>query len=571
MKLQWLMLYGITLAAALTVSACTSGGGDDNDPTGLGPGDPVDTVAPEVILASPSNGQMETDTQSQILVTFNETMDQADPTGQVSMTHGNIVTAQWAGGSTLLIDHDGWPEATQVSVILATGLADEAGNSLAAPLTLTFWTLSSELLVLEQMPAAGATNVNRAAFFDLLFSAPMNQASFATGITIDDDTKVLNPFSVEELDNFRYRLRPDEPLATNSLITVTIGTGVMSDYGSGFAAPYEFSFTTGELLDDTPPTIVAFDPPNGSTMPTDQGFITVEFSESLDTVDFAPSSLNGQLAWLLGLSTGQLEWNMDQTLLTVPLPADLPAGLPLRAAFAGYVDINGNVQTDETVWTCTVAGTPDPYPVWDGRRYLAVGDWEEGVAGSSTPTDFGEEWVWYQFNARSTAGQWEKAEYRDEWVTLDYYEIQTVNAAGVNIVGFAEDDEGNGVFQEFFASRPVTQVELPLVDGNTWSTTASVPTPDGTLGVTMAGEVMGQEDLPYEFDGIEIVWTDVWRVVLTVDLRFGGSSISDEETTFWVAPGVGVVREIYHEDNLEEENWSEYDRWLQIDLDQGGK
>jgi len=561
-----LQLLCIAVVMAAMISACSS---DDDDEDGMmDPGDGnSDTEAPEVVQVFPPDGQMEMTPGEPIMIQFNEPMDPASANGQISMTHGNVLDFYWSGDAILNIDHEGWPDATQVAVTMGTGLADAAGNQLAAPLTLTYWTMANELAVLDHTPAAGAADINRATFIDLLFSDPMIPTTFATGITINDDTKALYSFTVESVDDYRYRLRSDDALAANRLITVNIGTEVQSAHGRYLPEPVEFTFTTGDLLDDTPPTIVSFDPPSGSIMPDDQGSVTIVFSEPINASDFTPRSMNGQFAWLLSQSPGLPEWNMDLTQLTVLLPADLPAGLPLEAVFADYADVNGLVQTDETVWTCSVAGTADPYPVWDGRRWTTEGDWADGVIGNSTPTDSGFESVWYEFNARATAGHWDRAEYRDEYFTLDYYEIQAVVASGVNLIGFAEDDEGNGDFAVFFVNNPLTFAEFPFVAGNSWSTSASVTLPDGIVDVTVVGEVTGQVDLPYDFDDFEIVWTDVWRVELLVDLSSGGTAVSDDQSVFWYAPGVGVVRESYHEENLLDGYWYEYDRWLSIELD----
>jgi len=562
---KWLVLACGALAFAAIIPACSSTGDDDpDDPMGPGGGD-NDTTAPTVIEVWPPDESMEVITESMMNITFSEPMTQSDSAAEISMSHGSVTDAVWFSESDLGIMYQGWPQGTQVSVTVGTGFTDLAGNSLAQPLQLSYWTITDEFQVLEHTPATNAIDVNRGTSIEFLFSAMVVASTLETGVTISDDTKADIPFSVEEgEDGYRFRLRPDDPFAANSEITVTVGTGVQSGQGS-LNEPYVFGFMTGELLDQDPPTIVSFDPPSGSTMPANQSEITIVFSEPINSIDFAPSALNGQLAWLLAQSVGEPQFNMDFTELTVPLPANLPAGLPLMAAFADYEDVNGNVQTLETVWNCTVAGSADPYPVSDGFRWVTEGTWKEGVIGNATPTAEGDEMVWYEFRARGTAGQWERAEFYDQWGTLDYYEILAVDASDVHIVGFAEN-EGAG-FQEYFASSPILFLEFPFAAGNTWSGAASVTLPDGTIDIAGAGEVIGQEDLAFDHDGFEVVWTDVWRVVLDIDLSSGGSAVGADMTTFWFAPGVGVIREIYHEEDLEANEWFEYDRWLQIDLD----
>jgi hypothetical protein len=112
-------------------------------------------------------------------------------------------------------------------------------------------------------------------------------------------------------------------------------------------------------------------------------------------------------------------------------------------------------------------------------------------------------------------------------------------------------------------------LELPLSQGNSWNSSASVFTPDGLLDVTATGEVIGKVDLLHgEINGSEITWSDVWKVQVNFTVTAGGEPLSSEQSTLWYAPGVGVVRDSYREDRVdpEDQGWHEYDRWLVIDL-----
>jgi len=562
-----LLKKSVLLVALITMTAlfgCSS----DDDPTDPGGGGPGDTAAPRVIDVFPMDGMLMVQTLGEIMIFLDEPMDPASSAGQITMSHGTLISADWAFDSILMINYSGWPQGTRVTVTLGTGLKDTAGNGLKSPVVLSFGSWSDNLFVFGTSPASGAVDINRAATIELDFGAYVEMSSLNTGVTISDGTKANLPFTATSQDEARWILKPVDVLPANSEITVTIGTSVVSHEGTSFETPYVTTFITNDQIDTTPPAIVSLDPPSGSVIPADQQELTITFDEPIDPDTFRPTSMSAQLQWLLGQAPAEPSWNPAGDVLTVSLPSDLPAGLPLEVVFANYADMVGNAQTEETIWSLTVAGAAEAYPVHDGQRFLMIGEWADGDPGSETPTAGGEEWVYYQITARATAGQWNREEWLDPGYTLlDYYDIQSVTASAVSLVGFGED-EGDG-WEEFMLSSPATWAELPPVAGNTWSQNVTVTMPDGTIDVEIEGEMVAQEDLFVgEFDGIDVTWTGAWHVRLVLDVSTGGMGLSHEVNDFWFAPGVGVVREMYREDNLEpgEEGWHTYDRWLSIEL-----
>ena len=562
----------ILLAGALVLALALPGCSDDDDDNPTGPGDGSDTTAPRVVSVSPAAGSIRVATDAMVVVTFNEAMDLDSDDGAVTLSHGTITGQSWTGNRTLSISHDGWPEATQIEITVGTDLADEAGNNLASALTVSFWTESSVLAFLDSAPADGAVDVNRNASVMLLFSTGMNQASLLGGVTIADDTKTVYDFSVSEGEAGVYTLDPVDTFPANTLITVTIGTGVQSVDGEFLAAEQSFDFTTGTEADSTPPTIIGFDPASGSTMDPDHGSLTVTFSEPMNTSTFAPTRMNGQFAWLASLSGGvELLWNGDNTEVTVPVPDDLPAGLHLELTFAGYADANGVVQDGETEWSVTVAGDGSPYPVSDGARYTMLGSWESGVQGSSDPTDSGDEEIYYQFVARAAANQWNLEEYFDPgYATLDYYDIFEVTSSGVRWLGFAEEQSKSGgvdkEFTEILFSNPVLMAALPLQVSDDWSTDTQVTFPgEGTLDATLSGEVVARDDLPFVDSGeIEIYWSDAWQINMLLEGSADGQPILSEERTYWFVVGIGMVRQDAYEENYDEGWWERSQTWLDI-------
>lgn len=556
------MLFSLAVFA-LFMPACSS----DNDPTDPGgDGTPTDTTAPQLVSANPPDGEIGLTEFFPIDFTFNEIMDQTSLDGQVTLSQGTFVVT-WTSDRVLSVVPSGFAPATELTITIGTGLTDLAGNHLAASVTRSYWTHSDVPLLMDHTPAQDAVNVNRAVTIHLMFSEAMNPGSFPAGITVSDGAKALYPYTVQTVNSHSYALVLDNTLAETTLITVNLGTEVQSEAAQPLGAAASFTFTTGAAADVTPPSILSVDPPSGSVMPVNQDVLTIVFNEPMDP-QFSPAGMNGQFAWLMSQVTEQPTWNFDFTELTVQLPASLPAGLPLEVTLANYADANGQVQTAETNWNATIAGTADPAPVADGQRFRMEGPWSDGPLDITEPTSSGDEVIYIQFTARSTAGQWNKEEYLDaNYQNKDYYDILSVGPAGVELVGFAESN--GGPFVEFFASSPLTWLDLPFAQGNTWQDTATVTDPNGTFNVVLAGEVIGQTDLAIaDGGGTTLTWTDVWRVELSLAVSIGGEAISSEQSVIWYAPGVGIVREQYREErlNLEDDpGWHEFDHWLVFD------
>ena len=362
------------------------------------------------------------------------------------------------------------------------------------------------------------------------------------------------------------RVSPGNPACASTLITVTITTAVQTSGGENLAEAVSFSFTTGMEVDTTPPTIVGFDPPNGSTMQADQGSVTITFSEPMDTGSLQPSRMNGQLLWLLSQVGSEPLWNAEGTEITVPLPDDLPAGLRLEVGFAGYSDANGVVQPDETLWASTVAGTGNPYPVSDGARYAMFGSWARGELDNPMPTETGDEAVWYQFTARG-GSQWNLEEYFDpSYTILDYYDIYSVTSASVSWLGFAEDMGAAKEFTELFFTVPVVMADLPLSVGSDWTTNTQLTFPgEGTIDATIDGGVVSRADLPFEnVEDFDVYWSDAWQIDIVLDASAGGDPILHEDRSYWFVNGVGMVRQTRYEENYQpgDEGWENTETWL---------
>jgi len=117
-------------------------------------------------------------------------------------------------------------------------------------------------------------------------------------------------------------------------------------------------------------------------------------------------------------------------------------------------------------------------------------------------------------------------------------------------------------------SSPLLVLELPFEANNSWTSNGSVTLPDGTLNVVMEGQVIGQEDLEAGYiDQTVVSWTGAWNVIRELSISVSGEVMGTERIQQWIVPGIGIVREIYYEEDFdpEESGWASFD--VHRDLD----
>lgn len=569
-SLRTLVLTALTSVFALALGACSS--------STTPPEDTPDTTAPVVSSSIPSNGQVGVPTNALITVSFNEAMAPASATGQVTLSSGGIATVNWLTDRSFTVSHSQpWAEGVPVSVTLGVGLTDAAGNALAAPYVFSFFTETSALLLVASDPADNATAVSRSASVRLQFSLQVDQTSLESGVTISEaGGKVGIPFTVSGGSGNWYTLDPTVTLPASTLITVTIGATVhvqgspLNTLGSAVVR----RFTTGVDVDTTPPTIVSVSPANGTTnVPADVGAMVIRFSEAIETDTLNPYSWNVEFA--LALMTGGNEpiWSEGNTVLTVALPSPLPAGMEMAIAFAGFTDTSGNPQNTAYEWSARIAGTADIYPMADGIRHYLDGVWSEGVAGSSTPTDYGDRSEYRQVEVQPNNDVHLVGYEEDTFATPRRWDAYRRSASVINWLGFADGDNG-GTPQAILFDTALKYLPLPMAAG-TWtgSTTVTVPG-EGTYSAVMNGRVVGREDLVLDAKSLPsslksapagIYYKGAWKVVRTLEVTLGGQWFTTMADTTWYSPTTGPVREITHEDHAARDQdpagWYRTDSW----------
>lgn len=552
---EHLGVLGLAVGMICLLTGCS----ESDDPVGPGGGG-GDTTAPMVSAVSPGQNEIGVDVDAVVTVTFNEDMDQQSHAGQITLSSGTITDLTWTTARVLTIAHTDWAAGAEVTVTVGTGLSDAAGNQLAAAFTATFYVASPTLVFLASDPAHGADGVNRNARIELLFSAPMDLASLGGHLTLRNAASDDLAYALMPGEDSWLVVDPDETLPANETITLLVAAGAEDSGGRALADPVTVSFTTGDEVDTTPPTITSIVPASGSTIPASTTSIVMTFSEPVQPQSVTPTEMGAEFWGLVMDMDSEPLWSQDNTVLTIPLPAPLPAGMPLWATFAGYSDANGVVQDQATGWSVTVAGTPDYYPLVDDGRYVYAVSYDEGLIGDDDPIDSG---TWTQFIAFEAQGGgiWHKVEYDETYANAWGWDIMDRTATALRMHGFHETGDGG---QTTTFTAPIDYLRLPPAAAATWEAQAGVVDQDG-FQLVAEGLYVEQLDrlaLPADRSGPLFLWTDVWVATLSYTMEVDGEAFQEGSDTLYLAPGVGPVRIVSQERDLQEGTWRTSDRWL---------
>jgi methionine-rich copper-binding protein CopC len=539
----------------------------DDDPSG-----PNDTTAPIVFSISPGNDESNVSLGADIVVRFNEDMDASSATGQVTLSNGTVTALTWDDARTLRIEHSDWAQGVRIDVTLGASLRDKAGNGLGVAFTFGFWTTTPQVILLSTDPADGATGVKRNTTVSMRFSRRMNLTSLAAATSVDDGSVSRAPVqsSLEHGSDDVVVMRFDAALPASATIIVAIAASATAESGGNLAAAAQYSFTTGTTLDTTPPTLVSIVPANGSTISANTPSIVMTFSEAIDPSRFDPIRLGAQFFLQLSLADIEPTWSEGGTVLTVPLPSPLPAGLPIVVDFDVFYDLVGNASTTGLEYAVTVAGTADPWPFVDGLTFRYF-----GTAGETGQMPF-QYYDWRRWEQQSSNVFRYVRYFDDSLAADDGWEVFQRSSSEIRFLGFGERDEGS-VFDVIFTPS-VLYMKLP-VQVQTWDGTTQAALEEGTIRIDYEIEVVGREDLPAWFGELgmghpllgrdvfpRIHWIDCWKTVLRFEMISDQQLIQSGEEIRWFAPTVGIVRKTSTEIDLMQERTRESEEDL-IGLD----
>ena len=240
-----------------------------------------DVFAPQLLEASPIDGDDDVDPGASLVLRFDEALDPATVTAATVRLVGPDGQVQLelsaSADSPLIVATGELDAAAEHSLFLERGLTDASGNGLEEQLRLDFRTAGTfGPQVVASWPASGATDVDPATTMQLQVE-PAPDPDHLDGISLDSRCDLAG-FELD-VDDELISLRPLLPLPEGSTCTLTVADLQADELVQDGA--WVLGFSTWD--DTTPPTPVARVPSPGRNRVPTESVVQVAWSEELAT------------------------------------------------------------------------------------------------------------------------------------------------------------------------------------------------------------------------------------------------------------------------------------------------
>jgi len=326
-------------------------------------GTAVDVTPPTVISSVPSNNATLVPLNINITATFSEAMAPATITTTTMTLHQGATsisgTVIYTGITASFNPTVPLTASTVYTATITTGVTDLAGNAMVANHVWTFTTgIGSDVTpptVISTAPANGDTLVPLNSNVTATFSEAM------APLTITTTTMTLRQGTTAVLGTVNYSgviatFHPVGALISSTLYTATITAAVTDLAGNAMVTSYVWTFTTGNAVDVTPPTVISNVPSNNATLVPLNVNISATFSEAMAPLTITTTTMT--LHQGLTLISG----NVTYTGVTAnfnPTVALLPSTIYTATVTTGVTDLAGNAMVANYVWTFTTGVAPD--------------------------------------------------------------------------------------------------------------------------------------------------------------------------------------------------------------------
>jgi len=263
------------------------------------------------------------------------------------------------------------PPSTLCVATVTTAAQDTTGIALASAFVWSFVTAplgdTTRPTVVLTIPAAGALNVPNntkisATFSKDMTAATINGSSFSITNT-SLGTAVLGTVSYSASAR-TATFTPSTPatLAANSQFTATITTAATDVAGNALASNFVWSFTTGGSADNTPPTVTAISPSDGSIGACLTRSVSATFSKPMDatTINASTFGVTDNGVAVPGSVSYDATSRVASFVPTNPsgFAASRPFVVTVTSGNAGVKDLAGNALLVDRVWGFSTGTQP---------------------------------------------------------------------------------------------------------------------------------------------------------------------------------------------------------------------
>jgi hypothetical protein len=364
-----------TLANGTLYTATIGTGAQDLAGTGLATSHAwsfTTIIAPPAVVSTvPVNGATGVRVTQALTATFNEAVTCPTPatdflvTGPGATTVPGTVTC--ASNVATFTPTSNLAFSTLYTATITTGVTNAIGTPMASNYVWSFITA----------PATAAPTVISTVPANLAVNVPVNQAILATfseaiaPATINTSTFTLaGPGTTAVTGTVTYdasgsvaTFTPTAALATNTVYTATITTGVTNLSGTAMASNYVWTFTTAGLTTTTAPTVTSTIPAKLATnVPLNQ-IVSATFSKPMNPATINSTNFTLQAAGATTTVAGVVAYSaISNSLVFTPAANLLPSTTYTATITTGVKDLAGNALASTYTWTFTTLTTVNTTP-----------------------------------------------------------------------------------------------------------------------------------------------------------------------------------------------------------------
>lgn len=318
----------------------------------------MNTNAPTVTAVKPINNATGVAINTRVAVSFSELMDPTTINGAtfILMQGGNPVagTVICVGSNAVFTPTSHLAISTVYTATITTGVRDLTRNHLAADYT---WSFTTGLLedvtppmVTITIPADAATDVALNSAVNATFSEAMDPTTInTTSFTLQESGSPLGPILsgtvAYDLMTHIATFTPADNLSANTTYVGTITTVTEDLAGNALAADYVWSFTTGNTVDVTPPTVTLTVPADADLDVALNSAINATFSEAMAplSISTATFTLQEDGSPLGPIILGSIAYDLLTHVATLTPSVTLAASTTYVATLTtGVKDLAGN-------------------------------------------------------------------------------------------------------------------------------------------------------------------------------------------------------------------------------------
>lgn len=215
-------------------------------------------------------------------------------------------------------------------------------------------------LVTSIYPANNAVSVPLNSIVTATFNTKMDPATIPGSFTLTSNVSVAGTLTYDDA-NSTLSFAPSSPLAPNTTYTARISTSAKDPMGNALQQPYEWTFSTGNASDITPPLVTATNPIHSATAVPLNKVVTVTFSEPMNS-----TTITGAYTLSEGANTvaGTVTYSGLKAFFT-PSANLMPATAYTARITTSAQDLSGNALLTDSTWTFVTGVAAAPQPAVD--------------------------------------------------------------------------------------------------------------------------------------------------------------------------------------------------------------